>query len=117
MIVYMDITIAKSSKDDEKFVAKIQPTKHERALQQMIDIIKDKEVHFGQAGASDYTKHKDDERKERYIDRHKKNEDWGKSGVKSAGFWSRWLLWNKKSLKASVSDINQRYPSCHVKLK
>ena len=31
-------------------------------------------VHFGAKGMSDYTIHKDDERKYRYIMRHKKNE-------------------------------------------
>lgn len=30
-----------------------------------------KTVHFGQANASDFTKHKDVERKLRYINRHK----------------------------------------------
>ena len=41
---------------------------------------------FGQNGASDYTKHKDTDRKYRYIDRHKNNEDWTKPGAKTAGF-------------------------------
>ena len=35
--------------------------------------------------ASDYTKHKDKERKDLYVDRHNKNEDWTNSGVKTAG--------------------------------
>jgi hypothetical protein len=34
----------------------------------------DKKVYFGAAGMSDFTKHKDEARKQRYIDRHKKNE-------------------------------------------
>ena len=33
-----------------------------------------KKVYFGQAGASDFTIHKDEQRKQQYIDRHKKNE-------------------------------------------
>ena len=45
-----------------------------------------KTVHFGAAGMSDYTKHKDDERKQAYIQRHKKNEDWGATGYKTEGF-------------------------------
>ena len=32
------------------------------------------QVYFGQASASDFTIHKDEARKQRYIDRHKKNE-------------------------------------------
>ena len=35
-----------------------------------------KTIPFGQKGASDFTKHKDEERKKRYIDRHKQNENW-----------------------------------------
>ena len=31
-----------------------------------------KTIHFGASGYSDYTKHKDDDRKERYLARHKK---------------------------------------------
>ena len=32
----------------------------------------EKKVYFGQASASDFTKHKDEERKQRYIQRHEK---------------------------------------------
>ena len=32
-----------------------------------------KTVHFGRKWASDYRLHKDDERKDRYISRHRKN--------------------------------------------
>ena len=68
-----------------------------------------KRVYFGQASASDFTKHKDEDRKNRYINRHKKNEDWGKSGIDTAGFWSRWLLWNKTTIKESYQDIKKRF--------
>ena len=68
-----------------------------------------KRVYFGQASASDFTKHKNEERKNLYINRHKKNEDWGKSGIDTAGFWSRWLLWNKTTIKESYQDIKRKY--------
>lgn len=68
-----------------------------------------KTVHFGQFGASDFTKHKNEERKQRYIDRHRDNENWAKSGITTAGFWSRWLLWNKPTIQASKSDIQSRF--------
>jgi len=68
-----------------------------------------KTVHFGQFGASDFTKHKNEERKQRYIDRHKNNEQWSKAGITTAGFWSRWLLWNKPTIQASKSDIESRF--------
>ena len=66
----------------------------------------DKKVYFGQAGASDFTHHKDEARKQRYINRHKNNEIWSKSGVDTAGFWSRWLLWNKPTNATGLSILN-----------
>lgn len=68
-----------------------------------------KKVYFGQEGASDYTIHKDDERKLRYIKRHQDNEDWTKYGINTAGFWSRWYLWNLKTKKISYDDIKKRF--------
>ena len=70
---------------------------------------KSKTIHFGSADHEDYTIHKDKERMERYKKRHKTNENWKKSGIKSAGFWSRWVLWNKPSITASIADIKQRF--------
>ena len=58
-----------------------------------------KTVSFGQKMASDFTKHKDPDRKEAYIARHKKNLGWTKSGAKAAGFYNRWITWNKPTLK------------------
>ena len=69
----------------------------------------DKKIYFGAAGYSDFTKHKDEERKMRYINRHKNNENWNKSGINTAGFWSRWLLWNKPTINASYEDIKKRF--------
>lgn len=66
-----------------------------------------RKVHFGAAGYEDYTIHKDTERMHRYLARHKARENW--QNVYSAGFWSRWLLWNKPSLSASARDIRSRF--------
>lgn len=68
-----------------------------------------KTVHFGQKGAGDYTTHKDAERKQSYLERHRKGEDWTKRGIGTAGFWSRHLLWNKKSIDESVRDIERKF--------
>lgn len=68
-----------------------------------------KKVYFGQAGASDMTQHKDTQRKFRYIKRHFGKENWEKSGINTAGFWSRWLLWNKPTIKESYEDIKKRF--------
>jgi hypothetical protein len=55
-------------------------------------------VHFGRQGYSDYTLHKDPERMKRYLTRHRSRENWTRSGAKTPGFWSRWLLWSSPSL-------------------
>ena len=74
-----------------------------------------RKISFGQAGASDFTQHKDKDRKDRYIDRHRKNEKWGKDGVETAGFYSRWVTWHKPTIEASVNDLNKKYKDIHLK--
>ena len=70
-----------------------------------------KKIYFGAYGMSDFTINKDPERKERYIERHKKNElkYWNKSGIDTASFWSRFLLWNKPTIEASYNYIKEKY--------
>ena len=67
-----------------------------------------KKVYFGASGYSDFTIHKDEARKLRYIKRHN-NENWTKSGIDSAGFWSRWILWHLPTISASYQDIKKRF--------
>lgn len=86
--------LKKSTRTDKKF---------------MIITPDNKTIHFGQSGASDYTKHKDIERKKRYIARHQKNENWNKSGINTPGFWARWLLWNKPTLEESITNIMKKF--------
>ena len=74
-------------------------------------------VHFGAQGYQDYTQHGDKERRASYLARHRANETWTLEGVRSAGFWARWLLWNRAGLHASAADIRRRFPSLSVSLK
>ena len=74
-----------------------------------------KKIYFGAAGYSDFTIHKDEERKQRYINRHKTHEDWG--DIETAGALSRWLLWNKTTLQASIKDMNERFKNYHFLLR
>ena len=97
----MNVIITKSSKKDKKYDAVIY---------------NGKTVSFGSAGYSDYTKHKDPERKERYIARHKKNENWTKSGVDTAGWLSRFILWEKPTLKGAVENANKKYGDIRFKI-
>lgn len=64
---------------------------------------------FGATGYSDYTIHKDKERMQRYLNRHRKRENWG--NMTSPGALSRWVLWNKPSLSASIADYKRRLSS------
>ena len=67
-----------------------------------------KTVNFGQKGASDFTKNKDEERKQTYIQRHS-NEDHSISNALSPAFLARNILWNKPTIEASIRDLNRRY--------
>ena len=69
-----------------------------------------KTIHFGQAGASDYTQHKDNNRRKRYMDRHRKKENW--NDEKTAGFYAYNILWRFKTLNEAKSWL-----SSHLKSK
>lgn len=66
-----------------------------------------KTVNFGQFGASDYTQHKDEDRKIRYLSRHAPRENW--TDITKAGTFSRFILWNKPTLVASIRDFSRRF--------
>ena len=66
-----------------------------------------KTTHFGAAGMSDYTKHKNKTRKRRYLSRHRKRENW--SDYKSAGALSRYVLWGETSFRESVKRYKKRF--------
>jgi hypothetical protein len=100
------IKLYRSEKPDKKFKVKVG----------------NRIIHFGSRGISDYTINKDPatqrqrrNRKRLYLKRHdprgqvKARENWSKSGIQTAGFWSRWLLWNKPSLDESIRDIEKRF--------
>ena len=65
-----------------------------------------KTTHFG-SDMSNYTIHKDDERKQRYLDRHIANEQW--NDYMSAGSLSRWILWHKPTISASYNDYIKKF--------
>ena len=68
--------------------------------------VRGKIIHFGAKGYGDYTTHKDESRKQNYLRRHAR-EDW--TDVNTAGFWARWLLWNKRTLAESIADVSRRF--------
>jgi hypothetical protein len=76
----------------------------------MVHYIKDgklQTIHFGASGYDDFIISKGNEdKKKNYIKRHSK-EDW--SDLEKAGTFARFLLWNMKSLKASIKDMENRF--------
>ena len=67
-----------------------------------------KSTHFGSAGMDDYTKTKDKSQRKRYLDRHRKNENW--NNPESAGALSRWILWgNSTSRRENISAYKKRF--------
>ena len=65
-----------------------------------------KTTHFGASGYEDYTTHGDLQRKQNYLSRHS-NENW--NDYMTAGSLSRWILWGKPSLSASIEDYIRRF--------
>ncbi len=73
-----------------------------------MDNRKIKVVPFGAQGYSDFTQHKDTERKALYIKRHKVNEDW--SDPTSRGALSRFILWgDSPNIKEAIRLYKERF--------
>ena len=77
-----------------------------------------KQVHFGgikENGKpySEYTQHKDDERKHRHLQRHKHDHF---NNPLYPSFYSTNLLWNKKTLTDSIKDTNKKY-NVNIKMR
>ena len=53
------------------------------------------------------TKTKDKQQKQRYLSRHRQNENW--NSPMTAGALSRWILWNKETRGASITDYKKRF--------
>jgi len=91
------IQLLKSKVDGKKYTAIFYDEKRSKI----------KTTHFGSAGMSDFTKHKDEERKQRYIARHSANENW--NDYMTAGSLSYHLLWSKPTLSASYNDYIKKF--------
>ena len=61
------------------------------------------------------TQHINEDRKNRYIDRHKKNENW--NDPTTAGFLSRWILWNKPTITESIRDTKRRFKNINITMR
>ena len=67
-----------------------------------------KTIHFGSEGMDDYTKTKDKAQRKRYLDRHRKRENW--NNPESAGALSRWILWGPStSRRDNIKAFKKRF--------
>lgn len=87
----------KANDNKHKFVVALQNMKTMKA----------KYIKFGAKGMDDFTITKNEEQKERYIARHKKNENW--NDPTTAGFWSKNVLWNKPTIHKSLWETINKY--------
>jgi len=93
---FISVKITKSIRDGKKLMAVFTRKNG-----------KTKTLHFGAEGMSDFTIHKDPIRKERYLNRHKKREDWTRPDT--PGSLSRWILWNLETKQSSIKDFKKRF--------
>ena len=97
----MDVVTSKSEKADKKMKAVINGKKT---------------VHFGAKGYGDFTTHNDPKRRDNYIARTSK-QDHSKQNVASPAWMSRFILWEKPTLKGAVESANKKYKDINIKLK
>ena len=92
----MFVNITKSTRQGKKMMAVF----YDEAKKKV------KTTHFGASGYEDYTTHGDIQRKQNYLSRHG-NENW--ADYMTAASLSRWILWGKPSLSASIEDYMNRF--------
>jgi len=75
---------------------------------------RNKTVHFGSKGNKDFTIYSEEEsskvassKRKAYIARHQVREDW--SNPFSAGALSRYILWEKKTIPASITYYKKKF--------
>ena len=67
-----------------------------------------KTIHFGDNRYQDYTQHHDNKRRELYILRHQKNEDF--ENPETAGSLSRYILWGDSTdLQKNIRAFKKRF--------
>lgn len=80
--------------------------KYDAVFQQ--DSGRTKTTSFGQRGAADFIKTADKERRERYLTRHRANENW--NNPLTAGSLSKHLLWGPStSLQENIQTFKSKF--------
>ena len=71
-------------------------------------------IYFGQAGAEDFTTHKDELKRKRWIARHKV-EPWKPEVNLTPAWLSRYLLWEKDDMNKALAAASVMYPDIRVR--
>tara|TARA_R110002096_G_scaffold17866_9_gene61511 strand:+ start:1285 stop:1593 length:309 start_codon:yes stop_codon:yes gene_type:complete len=95
----MKVSLKKSTRKNKKMVMIFEDKKGKETSI--------KKVHFGNKGSHDFTTTGDEDKKKAYLARHKPREDW--TDPFSPGALSRWILWNKPTIKESFKDYGKRF--------
>jgi hypothetical protein len=66
-----------------------------------------KKVHFGLKNGQTYIDHLDKAKRDAYLKRHQKNENW--DDPYTAGALSRWILWNSSNINKNIADFKKRF--------
>lgn len=67
-------------------------------------------IYFGAAGYPDFIlSGGDEEKKSLYLKRHSGMGENYRNPYSGAGFWAKWILWNKPTLQASINDTKERF--------
>ena len=93
----MYVNITKSTRQGKKMVAVFYDEVKKKV----------KTTHFGAVGYNDYTITGDLQAKMNYLQRHEKREEW--ADYMTSGSLSRWILWNRPTLTASIADYMHRF--------
>ena len=114
--ILMDLSSGKRSKMDTSFgnqphtikLVKISKLKNNDKKYEAVFLVdgKEKKQKFGASGMSDYTLHRNIERRNNYINRH--IVDLRTGNPTRAGFLSMYVLWNYPDLNKSIDDYNKR---------
>lgn len=64
-------------------------------------------IHFGSKGSKTFLDHLDEVKKQNYIKRHQVRENW--DDPLTPGSLSRYVLWNKPTMEASITDYKKRF--------
>jgi hypothetical protein len=68
----------------------------------------DVKTHFGLKNGQTYIDHLDKAKRDAYLKRHQKNEDW--NDPYTAGALSRWILWgDSTNINKNISDFKKRF--------